>query len=1361
MTRTRATALALVNWKGIFYERYLLDRHVTALEGANGAGKTTVMIAAYVVLLPDMSRLRFTNLGETGATGGDKGIWGRLGEPGRPSYAVLDFTIADNRRLIAGVHLERKGEPSVEPTPFIVTGLGHEVRLQDLLLVAQGDHEVVPEIPELREGAARLGGRLQVFSSARDYFAALFDQGVTPLRLATDEERNKQNEMLRTSMTGGISRTLTSELRSFLLKEEGGLADILQRMKANLDACRRTRTEVQESRRLEKEIGGVFEAGQTMFAAAFLATRERADELERRVAEAEAARVAASEVHADAETALARTTSELATLDGRRQVIEQMLEAAKASAGRVRDALAAARDLTRCRAALNTANEVAGAAATMRAEASTARDRRRAELRGAQDSYKRAATGLADIQSGIQELHRRAGAYDQVVRRRHEAEELLGAGALAVPEFDGHLARARAELYGVDEERREANTRLADADEHRGKHAEVMAALRSLIRGDASVDEAHQLAIHALRNHRDQVALAERAASLEADLGEARSLAQRQTRARTQADKLGVVLSTDPAASVVRGLLDEVEAGRAEHEGQERAARADLLAAERTQKELEVRRRDLTAREPEWRDYDSRAQRLGAHRNTTVADRLTLNTARAALAEELACGRKAEDAVQHEQEGFVREARDLVAAGGPFPPELLRLKDQLAADLLAGTFDDVALHEAGMLEARLGPLARALVVDDPRSAARAIRSRPDCLTDVLFVSRDATLESLSTSAPLVEPGSPDVVVEEGLALRVSRVPTHPVLGRRARNARAAELRALAETKAVELDQVRVKRRHLERLVSDGEALLAGHAAWLSGDPAPELAEVRQSITEVTHQVSALRSMVAMHGESARALFPRVGGLRDLLAEAIVLDPPDHGDRARSVEAQWRLALGAQGEVTRSSCFAEVVDEHLAVLRSPPLSADQLEKLRVRVEELRRQRERLDAAVDALDYVRGHAEALGWTEAPRRLANEEALVPALSAQLAEAETAQTAAELAASSAEDRYVQATSAWQEADGRVRVTKQEHTAAATRFDSIGIPAPTEEALHSAATEVVRIDGDLRAQRSRHDELLTTRGSQANALEEAKKRTNQAEEKVSSERQVAEPAVARWARLRERATQHQLLATVLTDNQKDLSTVRGHVNLVQQAGTQRELMLERLRGAQGGATLLAEIKILRDATDAAFADAHLDLWLTVRDWLRRRLPAQVADVDDPREALLRLRDQLTSLEERLQRQEHDLRGASEDVARGIDVHIRKARGQVSRLNRNLEDVSFGTIQGIRVRLNPIEKMEQVLRALREGEAQQLLFQEDLPIEDALDEIFRRYGGGGRTGGHRLLDYREYVCPIASSTSLIPHPVRP
>src|SRR6185312_17452969 len=77
------------------------------------------------------------------------------------------------------------------------------------------------------------------------------------------------------------------ELRDFLLKEETGLADTLKRMRANLDACRRTRIEVEDSRRLEQEISGIYEAGQEMFAAIVHAIRERADELGNKLKEAE------------------------------------------------------------------------------------------------------------------------------------------------------------------------------------------------------------------------------------------------------------------------------------------------------------------------------------------------------------------------------------------------------------------------------------------------------------------------------------------------------------------------------------------------------------------------------------------------------------------------------------------------------------------------------------------------------------------------------------------------------------------------------------------------------------------------------------------------------------------------------------------------------------------------------------------------------------------------------------------------------------------------------------------------------------------------------------------------------------------
>src|SRR5262245_19806978 len=217
MKRARAHAVVLVNWNGVFYERFLLDDHVTALEGVNGVGKTTVMIAAYVVLLPDMSHLRFFNIGEVGTSDGDKGIYGRLGDPGSQTDAAIDFRLPSGERFVAGVHLERRAEPTVEAAAFAITGLAPDVSLQTVFLERISDIERVANTNRLRELATAAGGRVKTFWTAKDYFGELFEQGITPLRLASDEERTKLNEMLRTSMMGGISRALTGGMREFLL----------------------------------------------------------------------------------------------------------------------------------------------------------------------------------------------------------------------------------------------------------------------------------------------------------------------------------------------------------------------------------------------------------------------------------------------------------------------------------------------------------------------------------------------------------------------------------------------------------------------------------------------------------------------------------------------------------------------------------------------------------------------------------------------------------------------------------------------------------------------------------------------------------------------------------------------------------------------------------------------------------------------------------------------------------------------------------------------------------------------------------------------------------------------------------------
>jgi chromosome partition protein MukB len=1344
MKRSHALALVLVNWKGVFYERYLLDRHVTALEGVNGAGKTTVMIAAYVVLLPDMSRLRFTNLGETGATGGDRGIWGRLGKPGRPSYAALDFELAGGTRLLAGVHLARKGEPSVEATPFIVTGLDKSVLLRDVMLLTVGGDDSVPELAELRENVARLGGRLQVFSTARDYFAALFDQGVTPLRLGTDEERNKLNEMLRTSMTGGISRALTSELRSFLLKEEGGLADTLQNMRAALDACRRTRTEVQESQRLEHEIGGIFQAGQAMFAAAFLSTRERSDEHKRNVAAAEKELTESTAALREAQDAFTRVMQEVDEAETRRADRTSELEQAKEWLSRVQAALIAAREVAQRRDDLADTENLTNQAAGARANAEQTRDARNHELRKAQENHKLAAEGLADKQRGLDELQRRAHAYRQVVRHRAEAEKCLALSALRVADIEVLLVKCQEKLVELDRMRRELTRQISDAEAHREEHGEALDALRVLGVDTTCGTSPHALALEALHKFRDLRALADQAPHLAQERDTARKHAAQQAKARKRAKELGVHIGAEPAGDIVGSLLKASEAQRAHQQDAHQRAQVELSETERLLSNTRSRQKELIALAPQWSDLDAGARRVGDAVSFPVVDRISLDNARRILSERLDASKRHEDDLSRMQERLLAEARELTV--GPFEPDLLRLKDQIGADLLVAAFEDASIENAGRIEAHLGPLAQALVVEDPQTAAREIAHRSANLASVWLVARDADLGNLEIANAGIVPGIADVLVDEGLALRVSRIPEKPRVGRKACERRAAELRAEAEIRSRELERERIHRRALERLVADGEALLAAHGIWLAGNPAIDIATIEARISQLENRIAACREEWARASEAARLLGPRIDGLRMLLSEAWLLDPPDYEMRVMELDERVRAATHAQHDVQRCEKAERVVSDKLDALRRPPLSDSDCASLQQRLTSLDGDRDRLHGAIEAMEYVHEHRDALAWTDAEKQLEEQSALTPILKTQLTKAEKARDKAEQAAKSAEEAYLRTTSSWQDADGRRSAAWHQFTAAEKRFREIGIAEPTLGAETDAQAEVTRLAADVRALSSALSDLNAERGRRETVHQEATKKQREAAEKVPVVRRDAAPALERWERLYELAVDHDLLGAVSVAEKNELAGVRGPIYFAEEAKKYRALLTDRLSSAHGGQELLIEIEKGIDTSEAAFGETNLTKWLLIRDWLRRRLPAQVAEVDDPREALLRLRDQLDNLEKRLAQQENDLRGESENIARGLDVQIRKARGQVQRLNKALDGISFGSIRGIRVKTEPVERMEQVLRALREGATQTLLFQEHLPLEEALNEIFRRYGEGNvRTGGQRLLDYREYV----------------
>ena len=710
--RARATSLVLVNWRGVFYQRYQLDPRVTALEGANGAGKTTVMIAAYLVLLPDLSRLKFTNVGESGATGGDRGIYGRLGQQGGPSYAVIEFRTARGERLLAGVQLVRRTEPTIDLKTFLVTDLPASAGLQDVLLHKVGALDQVPELPQLRDAVAAAAGRLVTFGSAKDYFGALFDHGITPLRLAVEEERTKLNEMLRTSMTGGISRTLTRDLRSFLLRRESGLGDTLANMRANLEACRRTRTEVSAAAGLQAEISGVYEAGEQMFAAALHATRERADEARRAVDQArvlsEAARGvehAAREVFEAVERAMQTVGGRLDEARERRQAAErehERLGRAHAVVER-RDGLRAREAVARRELEVRKAEEDA---------ARQAREQARDAHGRAQDAHRRAARGLADLQEGLADLYRRAEAHQQVTARlaavrQHAAEPLDELG------LDGAHAAVRDERAALDEEAPAVDNQIRTAERRRAEHAAALAALETVAGAIELEEPPREQAQRALARLTELRFLAGRRAELDQQLTEAHGRSAAQTRVRAAAAAAGLEVGPEGGAATVTAALREAADAR---EAAERAAqdhRRAQEAAQRVRSGAEECLERLSRRALAWAEVVALVARLGE----PVAQEADLDALEVALRDQRDGLLPVIVDAEARRDRALDEARELERAGGSFPADLLRIRDELGGELLAARFDDVAPEEAGPLQAALGPLTAAVVVEDALDAA--------------------------------------------------------------------------------------------------------------------------------------------------------------------------------------------------------------------------------------------------------------------------------------------------------------------------------------------------------------------------------------------------------------------------------------------------------------------------------------------------------------------------------------------------------------------------------------------------------------------------------------------------------------------
>ena len=1300
------------------------------------------MIGAYIVLLPDMTRLRFTNLGESAATGGDKGIYGRLGDPDAPSYAAIDFRLGGGKRLLAGVHLERRAEPRIELTPFLVTGLAEDVALQDVLL-DRGEVDVVPDLNRLRELATLSGGRAKTFTRTADYFAELFDRGVTPLRLTSDEERTKLNEMLRTSMVGGISRALTGGLRAFLLKPETGLADTLKGMRGNLDACRRTRVEVETSQRMEEEIHGVYEAGQEMFVAAVHATRERAEEANQRLA-------AAQQVLDAAEKREQELRDLLDTQETEHAAAKQLLDNAKAAAEEARGALERIRQANRIveriqhreaeRTELVQKVDLSEQASGEALEARTsARHRRNA----AQDHLEAATLGLADFQQGLDELHRRAAAFGRASRRLEEARRSLpqedvkpdSAGPTA-KRLDARMSKLDAALVRLDRE-------VSTAGQRRAEHERVVGAVSVLAGDRPAAGEERAAALDVLRRLRRLDVLVEELTELPGRIEEARRLADQQQEAREAAVKLATEDRPLAGQDDVRSAFDACDAALQERQTELAAVRKELLEAEHGWSAAKERVADLEQLLPRWLAIQEHAATLAQDWKVPLSGRPDIAALRERLRDDRDRSRDHLRSLEGRRDATAALSAHLEYGGGEFSPELLAARDAVDGELLAGHFDDVDVDEATRLQAALGPLTEAIVVDDARRAARVLaetETRPD---HVWLVDPTTNVSTEADEGGVQRLGDSALVLSDS-GSRFSRLPDRPTLGRRARAARITELKMELKAIESEIAEGAVHLRRIDEALAAVNELSADADLFERADPLPELRRAREAV----NATQRTRERLEQQGQGLQAIVVDLGsyhaGLRGLLPIAHLLEPPDRRVILSELEERLGDARKARSTLERSKSHRQVVEEGLDVLRNPPPTEEEIDRIRQELDATREQRDALSASFEALRFVWENREAFEWSDAPGALTSKIELRPALEEQLrlAKSRLQQTDAEL--QRAEQELDSAKEAATEASSELASLDQALVRDHEELSATGVEDASNEALSAADRRCVETQDQVshidKRERELSADVTRTRERHETQAKDVERLRDECEERKTDWRPIAE----RWERLQAEADQSGVLGSAMTPAILERTRSTGSVNLYQEAKTKGSLLGERLAHGEGGGEPAALVRECLDSASQDFGLAYLRAWLGARDWLRHRVPLQIAEVDDPLEALARVRDHLGRLLERLMHQERNLRGQSADVARNIETQRRKARRDVHRLNEDLQDVRFGSIHGVRIQVKPVERLERVLRALKEGAAQQLLFQSEMPIEEAMEELFRTYGGG-QIGGQRLLDYREYM----------------
>ncbi|MRW91851.1 hypothetical protein GJ699_17795 [Duganella sp. FT80W] len=1341
--RTYARRLVIANWKGIVFHCFDLDRHVTGLEGQNGSGKTTVMAAFVTAILPNLRLLEFKNInGAVSATRGDGGLWGRLGEQGI-SYAVIEWITPRGKSIWAGVALLRGAMPAIDVKSFIIEDVPTEASPYEILLVRDGERSVIPQLNALRDQINFRGGKLTICKTLAEYMKSLFDLGITPLPMTTHEEQERFYRVLSTSMQGSaLASLIQTGLRDYLLLEDATLERRTVLMRDALEQCRITRGQLDEAEKAHAEISGLFDAAWKMTSFALFGALGRYEqELGNWRQQACLAKQVRRRHACDTEKA-AGLQELVDSLSLQLSTTEQQAQAASID-------LQSKEQAHKLRTQLQTADEEraeltqSAAAARLQCEQYELAERQAMLVQQrAEDEHTRLAEELGNTQQAYEGLIRR------VTELRIAREHWAAAQAVMVPlRVDQHTAAAIKNVVDVQYEvatlrQTDAQARFDAFDQQRERFENLYAKISKLARAQSktppSMQGAHAYAMALEVRRREQLVAADAIDRLEHDLAYARNTAGEQRAVRQQAEKLGI-----HSGAELSDAQAMVHAELAKNQTEQNALGIEL--ATRQERLLEVKGKLPTLQEA------LRCYQLASNFRAELA---ALDTAwspltSAAEVQRMADLKRQEQFVVQEHRGVAEKdlyllrhrIGQLESSTGTLDPRIATVAAHVEGSLLAQRFDDLAAGEAATTEARLGLFADAIVVDQPAHAARLaaeLGDRPDTL---LFMSEQLARQSLDAisldDSELVTQGK-----LPQLLARLTRRPERPVLGRRARQLEMTRLKNDVTMLEAALAGLHEQARTLQRslgLASDWLAL--GSAAW-EPNPEPAYHALQVEVRTLTQTIATLQARADSLREQAVRADHRRGRLVELESRRSLLDPPLFAQTVLQLERELKAGQEARAWLRQHGDAVTQILAELPILAAVPV-AGQLQALEQQMARLTSSRAHLARQRDALQRLLSVIDHLDRDDDERQYHEQGSVIDALKKKLTPAKTLldisrgqlKEARELTRSAATSNALQ--------QGNLQAKEAQCLSLQQELAATGATGSTDEVclsrrhLERLRALLAQLTPAREAANKQHIEAVTLLGSLTDVMAAQDKAATQQLSVLRGERQ----AKRELQRVVDELGLHGKIDT--TANRQKHLPPGSPINAFHASQEQQGILLERLRSYPDVLEKVKRIEGFAEDAGKRRAIQTLHAWQRVRLHIEQRIPRTIATADDPQLALAQMTEKLGELRRTLLVQEQDMRNRSSGLADGISVRLRSARALVNRLSHELEQVRFGSIQGLTIKSSQPEDMETMLNCLRQHN-QLSLFDSGLPLEETLAQMYHRETGG-TIKGTKLLDYRNYL----------------